>query len=166
LAPWPVDVLYGRLPPPQKAEVMQAFRSGATRVLLSTSVIEVGVDVANASVMLIQNAERFGLAQLHQLRGRIGRGAHAAFCILLAPTADPEATARLQALVRSNDGFAIAEADLQLRGVGDLLGREQSGWPAFHFGDLAADRDLVEAARDAAMKSAALQRRPASDLPR
>jgi ATP-dependent DNA helicase RecG len=117
---------------------------------LATSVIEVGVDVPNATVMIVENADRFGLAQLHQLRGRIGRGTHESYCILVAEAKTPEAQQRLQVLVETTDGFQIAEADLKLRGVGELLGREQSGLPPFRFGDLAEDRSLVERARSLA----------------
>jgi ATP-dependent DNA helicase RecG len=119
-------------------------------VLLATTVIEVGVDVANASVMLIENAEQFGLAQFHQLRGRIGRGAHDSFCILVANKKTAEAHRRLAIMEETNDGFKIAEADLRMRGPGELLGREQSGLPPFQFGDLATDRELIEYARQLA----------------
>lgn len=146
-------LLHGRLPAEQKDAVMREFAAGRLRVLVATSVIEVGVDVANATVMLIENAERFGLAQLHQLRGRIGRGAHESFCILLQG-GGPEAAARLQVLAETTDGFRIAEADLAQRGAGDLTGLVQSGASPFRFGDLATDRELVEAARAAALATA------------
>ena len=107
-----------------------------------------GVDVPNATVMLIENAERFGLAQLHQLRGRIGRGAHESFCILISDAKNAEARARLKILEETNDGFKIAEADLKLRGPGELLGREQSGAPKFRFGNLVEDLDLIRQARE------------------
>jgi len=110
-------------------------------------VIEVGVDVPNATVMLIENAERFGLAQLHQLRGRIGRGAHESYCVLVADIKTEEARRRLKVLEETTDGFRIAEEDLKLRGPGELLGQQQSGVPSFRFGDLASDRALVERAR-------------------
>jgi ATP-dependent DNA helicase RecG len=126
---------------------MSGFRAGKTHVLLATSLIEVGVDVPNATVMLIENAEMFGLAQLHQLRGRIGRGAHESYCILISDAADPVTRARLKVLEQTNDGFKIAEADLKLRGPGELLGREQSGMPNFRFGDLVEDLDLIQQAR-------------------
>ena len=116
-------------------------------MLLATSLIEVGVDVPNATVMLIENAEQFGLAQLHQLRGRIGRGAHASYCILVAAARSQEARERMRVLEETSDGFRIAEADLKLRGPGELLGQEQSGMPRFRFGDLAKDLALVERAR-------------------
>ena len=126
---------------------MAAFRANQIQILLATSIIEVGVDIPNATVMLIENAEQFGLAQLHQLRGRIGRGAHDSYCILLAETRTPEARQRLKTLEETSDGFRIAEADLELRGPGELLGADQSGVPAFRFGDLARDYTLVERAR-------------------
>ena len=126
---------------------MASFRTNEVQVLLATSLIEVGVDVPNATVMLIENAERFGLAQLHQLRGRIGRGAHDSFCILVSTAENAEAQARLKVLEDSNDGFKIAEADLKLRGPGELLGQQQAGVPDFRFGDLATDWELIKQAR-------------------
>ena len=121
-------------------------------VLLATSLIEVGVDVPNATLMLIENAELFGLAQLHQLRGRIGRGAHDSYCILVAAAKSPAARQRLQVLETTTDGFEIAEADLKLRGPGELLGQEQSGLPPFRFGDLATDLTLIQQARELAKR--------------
>jgi ATP-dependent DNA helicase RecG len=147
LAPFRVGLLHGRLGSEEKEAVMAGFRAKQVQVLLATSIIEVGVDVANATVMLIENAEQFGMAQLHQLRGRIGRGALDSYCILVAAAKTPEATARLKVLERTNDGFEVAEADMKLRGPGELLGNEQSGIPAFRFGDLAEDLPLVERAR-------------------
>jgi ATP-dependent DNA helicase RecG len=148
LAPHRVGLLHGRLSGREKEEVMSAFRAGKTQVLLATSLIEVGVDVPNATVMLVENAEMFGLAQLHQLRGRIGRGAHESFCILISDASDPVTRARLKVLEDTTDGFKIAEADLKLRGPGELLGREQSGMPNFRFGDLVEDLDLIRQARE------------------
>jgi ATP-dependent DNA helicase RecG len=150
LAPHPVGLLHGQLPPEEKERVMAAFRGGTVKTLVTTSVIEVGVDVPNATVMLIENAEQFGLAQLHQLRGRIGRGGHDSHCILLARMKTEEAAARMKVMTETCNGFEIAEADLRLRGPGELVGRDQSGLPDFRFGHLAGDRDLVEAARDLA----------------
>jgi ATP-dependent DNA helicase RecG len=147
LAPFRVGLLHGRLRPKEKEGVMAAFRTGEVRVLLATSLIEVGVDVPNATVMLIENAELFGLAQLHQLRGRIGRGAHDSYCILVAAAKSKEARMRLRVLEDTTDGFRIAEADLKLRGPGELLGQQQSGMPRFRFGDLAADLELIRQAR-------------------
>ena len=147
LAPFRVVLLHGRLRGAEKESVMAEFRGNAAQVLLATSLIEVGVDVPNATVMLIENAERFGLAQLHQLRGRIGRGAHESFCILVSGCGTPEALERLKVLAETTDGFRIAEADLKLRGPGELLGRQQSGAPDFRFGDLTTDFELIVEAR-------------------
>jgi len=147
VAPFRVGLLHGRLAARHKEAVMAAFRANSVQVLLATSLVEVGLDVPNATVMLIENAEQFGLSQLHQLRGRIGRGAADAYCILVAGSLTPEARARLQVLAETQDGFRIAEADLRLRGPGELLGRAQSGLPRFRFGDLAEDLDLIQQAR-------------------
>ena len=147
LAPFRVGLVHGRLKTREKEEVMAGFRANRVQVLLATSLIEVGVDVPNATLMLIENAERFGLAQLHQLRGRIGRGTHDAYCILVAAAKNPEAQQRLRVLETTTDGFRIAEADLELRGPGELLGQQQSGAPKFRFGDLAKDLALIEQAR-------------------
>jgi ATP-dependent DNA helicase RecG len=148
LAPYRVALLHGRLSGREKEQVMAEFRSGKAHVLLATSLIEVGVDVPNATLMLIENAERFGLAQLHQLRGRIGRGAHESFCVLISDANDPATRLRLKVLEQTTDGFKIAEEDLKLRGPGELLGREQSGMPNFRFGDLVEDLDLIRQARE------------------
>jgi ATP-dependent DNA helicase RecG len=147
LAPFRVGLLHGRLRPKEKEEVTRAFRAREIQVLLATSLIEVGVDVPNATIMLVENAELFGLAQLHQLRGRIGRGAHDSYCILVAAAKSKEARTRLRVLEETTDGFRIAEADLKLRGPGELLGQQQSGMPRFRFGDLAADLELIQQAR-------------------
>src|SRR5450432_1595499 len=147
LAPFRVGLLHGRLKLAEKENVMAEFRANKIHVLLSTSLIEVGVDVPNATIMLIENAEQFGLAQLHQLRGRIGRGAHESFCILISDAKNVEARERLKILEETNDGFKIAEADLKLRGPGELLGQQQSGLPKFRFGNLAEDLDLIRQAR-------------------
>jgi len=146
-APWQIGLLHGRLKEEQKDQVMAAFRANETQLLLATSIIEVGVDVSNATMMLIENAEQFGLAQLHQLRGRIGRGAAESYCILIVAGKTKEAAERLKILAESTDGFRIAEEDLKLRGPGEFLGRQQSGAPPLRFGDLAQDRALVERAR-------------------
>ena len=147
LAPYRVGLLHGRLSGREKEQVMAEFRSGKAYVLLATSLIEVGVDVPNATLMLIENAEMFGLAQLHQLRGRIGRGAHESFCVLISDASDPATRVRLKVLEQTTDGFKIAEEDLKLRGPGELLGREQSGVPNFRFGNLVEDLDLIRQAR-------------------
>ena len=150
LAPFRVGLVHGRLSSRDKEAVMAAFRANQAQVLLATSLIEVGVDVANATVMLIENAEQFGLAQLHQLRGRIGRGTHGSYCVLVAAAKTKEARQRLRVLEETTDGFRIAEADLKLRGPGELLGQEQSGAPRFRFGDLVNDMELIERARQLA----------------
>jgi ATP-dependent DNA helicase RecG len=151
LHPYPCELLHGRIPGPEKQEIMERFRRGETKALVSTTVIEVGVDVANATVMLIENAERFGLAQLHQLRGRIGRGEHKSYCILLTSEPTSEATAKLAVLEKTRDGFEVAEADWEIRGPGDLLGTAQSGLPALKIGNLRRDAELMRRARSAAM---------------
>jgi ATP-dependent DNA helicase RecG len=149
-APFSVGLLHGKLSSREKESVMGAFRANQIQVLLSTSLIEVGVDVPNATIMLVENAEHFGLAQLHQLRGRIGRGGYQSFCILVSDAKNLEARERLKILEETSDGFRIAEEDLKLRGPGELLGREQSGLPKFRFGNLAEDLDLIRRARDVA----------------
>jgi ATP-dependent DNA helicase RecG len=151
-AQYKVGLLHGRMAARDKEQVMAAFRSKAAHILLATSIIEVGVDVPNATVMVVENAEQFGLAQLHQLRGRIGRGAEDSYCILVAAALGKESRQRLQVLASSSNGFEIAEADLRLRGPGELLGREQSGAPRFRFADLNGDLSLVHLARELARK--------------
>lgn len=140
-------LIHGRLSADEKDEVMSRFRSGEANVLVSTTVIEVGVDVPNANVMLIYNAERFGLAQLHQLRGRIGRGEHKSFCVLMIDPKAEEAKARLQILTETRDGFRIADEDLRQRGSGEVLGTQQSGLPDLKFGEFIGDTALVEQAK-------------------
>jgi ATP-dependent DNA helicase RecG len=142
-----VGMLHGRMKSGEKDHVMTEFRANRIQVLLATLVIEVGVDVPNASVMVIENAEQFGLAQLHQLRGRIGRGAHDSYCILVAEGKTEGAHARLRIMAETNDGFRVAEEDMRLRGPGELLGQAQSGIPPFRFGDLRTDLALIEKAR-------------------
>jgi ATP-dependent DNA helicase RecG len=150
LRPFRCELLHGRIPAPQKQSIMERFRRGETSALISTTVIEVGVDVPNATLMLIENAERFGLAQLHQLRGRIGRGSHKSYCILLSDERSPETIAKLAVLEKTTDGFAVAEADWEMRGPGDLLGTAQSGLPALKLGNLIKDADLMRQARASA----------------
>ena len=150
LAPMPCGLLHGRIPPEEKEAIMERFRSGETKALIATTVIEVGIDVPNANMMFIENAERFGLAQLHQLRGRVGRGGHKSYCILLTGSEEPEALAKLQILERTSNGFEIAEADWELRGPGDLLGTAQSGLPPLKIGSLVRDADLMHRARRSA----------------
>jgi ATP-dependent DNA helicase RecG len=147
IAPFRAGLLHGRLRAQAKEQVMSAFRNHEVHALVATSVVEVGLDVPNATVMLVENAEQFGLAQLHQLRGRIGRGAHESYCVLVAALKSPEARQRLRVLEETSDGFRIAEADLKLRGPGELLGQQQSGLPPFRFGDLANDLPLIDRAR-------------------
>ena len=146
-----VGLVHGRLTSAEKAAVMQGFQSGALQLLVATTVIEVGVDVPNASLMVIENAERMGLSQLHQLRGRVGRGADSSVCILLyqSPLSDT-ARERLRIIYESSDGFEVARHDLRMRGPGELLGARQSGVPMLRFADLECDLDLLEAAREAA----------------
>jgi len=151
LQPYPCELLHGRIPAQEKQEIMERFRRGMTKALISTTVIEVGVDIPNAAVMLIENAERFGLSQLHQLRGRIGRGEHKSYCILLTSDKSKETAEKLAVLERTNNGFEVAEADWDLRGPGDLLGTAQSGLPALKIGNLKTDAALMRRARTAAM---------------
>jgi ATP-dependent DNA helicase RecG len=143
-----VGLLHGRLRADGKERVMRAFAAGELQLLVSTTVVEVGVDVANASVMVVEHAERFGLSQLHQLRGRVGRDRHQSYCFLLyqSPLSD-EARERLRAMTETTDGFVIAERDLMLRGAGDFFGTRQAGLPTFRLIDLVRDRDLLELAR-------------------
>ncbi|HXM99706.1 MAG TPA: ATP-dependent DNA helicase RecG [Candidatus Dormibacteraeota bacterium] len=143
-----VGLLHGRLSSEEKEEVMQRFRKNEVQILVATTVVEVGVDVPNASVMVIEHAERFGLSQLHQLRGRIGRGAEKSHCILVAPfRMTDEARTRLETMVRTNNGFEIAETDLQLRGPGEFFGTRQSGDMGFHVANPLRDREFLETAR-------------------
>ncbi len=146
-----VDLLHGRLSTADKAAVMARFTSGQTAVLVATTVIEVGVDVPNASLMVVEHAERFGLAQLHQLRGRVGRGAAASVCVLLyAPPLSETGKARLQAMAQTHDGFEIARRDLEIRGPGEFLGARQSGDALLRFADLDVDGALLQQARELA----------------
>ena len=150
LAGYRVGLLHGRLKPADRREVMRRFKEGELDVLVATTVIEVGVDVPNATIMIVQEADRFGLAQLHQLRGRVGRGAEQSYCLLVSRPKEEltdTAQARLQALVDTTDGFELAERDLELRGEGRLLGTRQSGWSDLRFTRLRNDRDLIEQAR-------------------
>jgi RecG-like helicase/REP element-mobilizing transposase RayT len=151
LAPFRCELLHGRIAAAEKQRIMERFRRGDTSVLITTTVIEVGVDVPNATIMLVENAERFGLAQLHQLRGRIGRGEHKSYCILLSSEESPETVAKLAVLEKTRNGFEVAEADWELRGPGDLLGTAQSGLPGLKIGNLKRDAGLMRQARAAAM---------------
>lgn len=146
-----IALLHGRMKPEEKEKTMAEFASGRTSILVATTVVEVGIDVPGATIMMIENAERFGLSQLHQLRGRIGRGKVGGVCILLTgEEANPEARIRLQKLVDSHDGFVISEADLEFRGPGELLGMRQSGVPDLWWARILGNRDLLEKAREAA----------------
>jgi ATP-dependent DNA helicase RecG len=150
-----VGLLHGRLRPAERRELMASFKAGDLQVLVATTVIEVGVDVPNATIMIVQEADRFGLAQLHQLRGRVGRGGEQSYCLLVSRAAEEltdDAKQRLQALVDSTDGFELAEKDLELRGEGQLLGTRQSGLSDLRFTRLRADRELLEQARAAAAR--------------
>ncbi|HET8986539.1 MAG TPA: helicase-related protein, partial [Trueperaceae bacterium] len=142
-----LGLLHGRMSTADKDEVMDRFRRNEVDVLVSTTVIEVGVDVPNATVMVIENAERFGLSQLHQLRGRVGRGSQESFCVLVAGDRSRKTQQRLDIMVKNADGFAIAEFDLRLRGPGDLRGTRQSGLPELTVGDLVTDVTIIEDAR-------------------
>jgi REP element-mobilizing transposase RayT len=163
LGPFRCELLHGRIVPPDKQAIMQRFRAGETHALISTTVIEVGVDIPNATVMLIENAERFGLSQLHQLRGRIGRGAHTSHCWLVSSDKTPETMMKLAVLERTTNGFEIAEADWELRGPGDLLGTAQSGLPELKLGDLRRDAALMRKARRATLEL--LENDPGLDRP-
>jgi len=146
-----VGLIHGRLKPAEKAQTMAAFLAGRIQLLVGTTVIEVGVDVPNASLMVIEHAERFGLAQLHQLRGRVGRGAADSVCVLLYQNPLGEAARkRLRVIFENSDGFVIAREDLLLRGPGEYLGARQSGAPLLRFADLNDDADLLESARTVA----------------
>lgn len=136
-------LLHGRMPSWQKEQIMQDFVAGSTKVLVSTTVIEVGINVPNATLMIIENAERFGLAQLHQLRGRVGRGSHQSYCALLTTANNPESMQRLGLVVKYSDGFVLAEYDLQMRGVGEMLGKQQHGLSDLNLADIIRDSDTL-----------------------
>jgi ATP-dependent DNA helicase RecG len=142
--------LHGRMKPAEKKEVMDNFTANRCKVLISTTVIEVGVHVANATLMVIENAERFGLSQLHQLRGRVGRGDEQSHCILISDASAPATKARLAAMTQTADGFALAELDLEQRGAGDFFGTRQHGLPAFAIANLYRDTDILKSAQEAA----------------
>jgi ATP-dependent DNA helicase RecG len=147
----PVALLHGRMPAEEKDRIMVEFAAGRIGVLVATTVVEVGIDVPGATVMMIENAERFGLSQLHQLRGRVGRGKHPGVCVLMiGKEAAEDSRRRLRVLAESTDGFAISEADLEIRGPGELLGDRQAGVPDIWWTRLLRNRDLLETARDAA----------------
>jgi ATP-dependent DNA helicase RecG len=141
-----LGLMHGRLKPDEKEEIMKGFRDGAYQILVSTTVIEVGVDIPNASVMLIEGANRFGLAQLHQLRGRVGRGAEKSYCLLIPENQNALENERLQAMMTTQDGFVLAEKDLEQRGPGDFFGTQQSGYPELKFANI-MNVELIEKAR-------------------
>ena len=145
-----VEMLHGKMSGEEKRQIMEAFGRNEIQVLVSTTVIEVGIDVPNATVMMIENAERFGLAQLHQLRGRVGRGKEQSYCIFIQCSKSETARKRLEILNHSNDGFYIASEDLKLRGPGDLFGLRQSGLMDFQIGDVYQDGDVLQMAGDCA----------------
>ncbi|NMA96085.1 MAG: DNA helicase RecG, partial [Clostridiales bacterium] len=144
-----VELLHGKMSTSEKEKIMKMFVEGRIQVLVSTTVIEVGVDVPNATVMVIENAERFGLAQLHQLRGRVGRGKHQSYCILIAKPNSELVRQRMGIMVESEDGFAIAEKDLELRGPGDIFGIRQHGLPEFKIARLPRDIKILKNAQEA-----------------
>jgi ATP-dependent DNA helicase RecG len=153
LAAFRVGIIHGRMTPAEKQQAMAGFRAGRTHVLVSTSVIEVGVDVPNACVMVIDSPERFGLAQLHQLRGRVGRGTFAGFCaVLMSEGISEQSRTRLNAFAATSDGFELAEMDFQLRGPGDLFGTQQHGLPPLRIADLRRDQAILEEARREAQR--------------
>jgi len=140
-------LLTGQMPGREKAAAMEAFRNGSTDILVATTVVEVGVDVSNATIMVIENADRFGLAQLHQLRGRVGRGEHGGEVLLFADPKTEDGRNRMAAITSTADGFDLAEQDLRLRGEGQVLGERQHGLPELRLASIVRDTDLVEAAR-------------------
>jgi len=148
-----VALLHGKMSGDLKEKTMDSFKKGIIKILVTTSVVEVGVDIPNASVMVIEHAERFGLSQLHQLRGRVGRGEHQSYCILMADyKRSDDAKKRLSIMVETNDGFKIAEVDLSIRGPGEFLGTKQAGLPPFRIADLGRDIGILSKAREAAFK--------------
>ena len=146
-----IEFMHGKMSGEEKKQIMDDFQKGQTHLLVSTTVIEVGVDQPNAAIMVVENAERFGLSQLHQLRGRVGRGAHQSYCLLFAETFSEITKKRLEAVVSSNDGFALAETDLKLRGPGQIMGSRQSGYIPLKLAKL-SDRPLIRQAKEEAEK--------------
>ncbi len=153
LPKYSISIVHGKMKPADKEAEMKRFVDGKTNIMVATTVIEVGVNVPNASVMIIESAERFGLSQLHQLRGRVGRGAEQSFCILMTGhKLSEDSKTRMETMVRTNDGFEIAEVDLKLRGPGDLMGKQQSGVLNLQIADIVKDRAILERARHEAIK--------------
>jgi ATP-dependent DNA helicase RecG len=150
-----LGLIHGQLRPADKDSVMHRFRAGEIDVLVATTVIEVGIDIPNATVMVIEDADRFGLSQLHQLRGRVGRGAHAATCVLISEPGTPESEARLAAMVATTDGFRLAEEDLRIRGQGTVFGTRQAGTKDLKLADILRDAELLISARHEAFKMVA-----------
>jgi ATP-dependent DNA helicase RecG len=164
LPQYSISILHGKMKPADKDEEMKRFAEGKTNIMVATTVIEVGVNIPNASVMVIESAERFGLSQLHQLRGRVGRGAEQSYCILMTDyKLSEDSKTRMETMVRTNDGFEIAEVDLKLRGPGDIMGKQQSGVLNLQIADLVKDRDILQVARHIAVKL--LKADPGMDLP-
>ena len=147
-----IGMVHGRMKAVEKEEQMRLFTQGATQILVATTVIEVGVNVPNATVMLIMDADRFGLAQLHQLRGRVGRGSDASYCVLVANPKNELGIERMKIMTETNNGFILSEKDLELRGPGEVFGFRQSGLPQFAIADLVTDSNILEVARDEAQK--------------
>jgi len=148
-----VSIVHGKMKPADKEYEMQQFVKGETQIMVATTVIEVGVNVPNASVMVVESAEKFGLSQLHQLRGRVGRGAEQSYCVLMTSyKLSEDARTRMETMVRTNDGFEIAEVDLRMRGPGDIMGTQQSGIIDLKLADLAKDNQLILLAREAAQQ--------------
>ena len=143
-----VGLLHGQMKSDEKDAVMARFKAHEIDILVSTTVIEVGIDVPNATVIIVEDADRFGLAQLHQLRGRVGRGAHQSFCILIAEPKTDEGKARMDVMMRTRNGFVIAEEDLRLRGPGEFCGTKQSGIPPFYIADIIRDIDTLDETRE------------------
>jgi ATP-dependent DNA helicase RecG len=153
LPQYSISILHGKMKPADKESEMKRFAEGKTNIMVATTVIEVGVNVPNASVMIIESAERFGLSQLHQLRGRVGRGAEQSYCILMTShKLSSDSKTRMETMVSTNDGFEIAEVDLKLRGPGDLMGTQQSGVLNLQIADIVKDRDILMLARNYALK--------------
>ena len=149
-ADYSIGILHGKMSAAEKDAAMKSFKDGDTKLLVATTVVEVGVDVPNATVIMIENAERFGLSQLHQLRGRVGRGSFQSYCILIAGVVNNETKERLKIMTETSDGFKISEYDLKLRGAGDFFGERQHGLPEMKIADIGSDRELISSAQSAA----------------